>query len=154
MNCWGASSCEGGAAEQSEGNSGERSRSSSSFLKGKILLIASDLPQVTYLSDVLRRAGYSVAVASEVPAEPEMLLAPTRVAILFSARPYWPIERLCEICASFRRVAPTLPLIVIGPNDVMSKVRLFNLGADDYVVEPFDHTEFLARINSWARRST
>ena len=48
---------------------------------------------------------------------------------------------------------PLVPLMVVGPNDIEAKVRLFELGADDYVVEPFDQTEFLARIKSLAHRN-
>ena len=43
--------------------------------------------------------------------------------------------------------------MVVGPNDIEAKVRLFELGADDYVVEPFDQTEFLARIKSLVHRN-
>jgi DNA-binding response OmpR family regulator len=64
----------------------------------------------------------------------------------------WRIEQICVICTAIRNVAPRLPVIVLGPNDVDAKVKLFELGADDYVVEPFDRTEFLARIDSFIRR--
>jgi DNA-binding response OmpR family regulator len=43
--------------------------------------------------------------------------------------------------------------MVVGPNDIEAKVRLFELGADDYVVKPFDQAEFLARIKSLAHRN-
>jgi len=46
-----------------------------------------------------------------------------------------------------------LPFIVVGPDDIEAKVRLFKVEADDYVVEPFDRTEFLARVSSLIRRS-
>jgi len=75
-----------------------------------------------------------------------------RAAVLVNSRPYWRIEQLCEICSAFRRAAPTLPLVVVGPNDLEAKVKLFELGVDDYVVESFDHKEFLARIKSIIRR--
>jgi len=51
-----------------------------------------------------------------------------------------------------KQAAPKLPLVVVGPNDVDAKVRLFKIGADDYVVEPFDFRELTARINSLIRR--
>jgi len=47
---------------------------------------------------------------------------------------------------------PNLPVIVLGPNDIDAKVRLFKIGADDYMVEPFDRMVFLARIDSLIRR--
>jgi hypothetical protein len=64
----------------------------------------------------------------------------------------WRIEHLCEICSAIRNTAANLPVIVVGPNDLEAKIKLFNLDADDYVVEPFNRTEFLARIDSVIRR--
>jgi DNA-binding response OmpR family regulator len=61
-------------------------------------------------------------------------------------------KALGEACESFGHGAPRLPQIVVGPNDIEAKVRLFELGADDHVVEPFDPVEFRARIKSLACR--
>ncbi len=84
----------------------------------------------------------------------EFLLADAQVVALIGSSPYWRSERVCEICSTLRGVAPELPLIIVGPNDVGAKVKLFRLGCDDYVVEPVDQREFLARINSWVRRQS
>jgi DNA-binding response OmpR family regulator len=43
--------------------------------------------------------------------------------------------------------------IVTVRGDEMSKVKGLELGADDYIVKPFSHTELLARINALLRRS-
>jgi diguanylate cyclase (GGDEF)-like protein len=52
---------------------------------------------------------------------------------------------------------PTLkwiPLIVLsGSNDLNDKVRCFKLGADDYVIKPFQYEELAARIYSLLKRS-
>jgi hypothetical protein len=65
-----------------------------------------------------------------------------QAAVLYGSWPHCRIEHVCEICSSLRRAAPNLPVIVVGPNDVEAKVKLFKLGADDYVVEPFDRRDF------------
>jgi hypothetical protein len=32
-------------------------------------------------------------------------------------------QAACEICSVFRRAAPTLPLVVVGPKDVEAKAK-------------------------------
>ena len=92
-------------------------------------------------------------MVSELPPGLQFPLAGIHGAILFGSWLQCPTERICEICSAIRSAAPTLPLIVVGPDDVETKVRLFKVEADDYVVEPFDRTEFLARVSSLIRRS-
>jgi two-component system KDP operon response regulator KdpE len=53
-----------------------------------------------------------------------------------------------------RRRSATIPIIVLTARaDEDDKVRALDLGADDYVVKPFGHREFLARIRAHARRA-
>jgi DNA-binding response OmpR family regulator len=48
-----------------------------------------------------------------------------------------------------------LPIIVLSGNEKsVSKITALNLGADDYVVKPFNPEEILARLNSIFRRMT
>lgn len=101
---------------------------------------------------MLRRVGYRVEVASD-PLSCAKVPAGTQAVVLVGSQPHWRIEHICVICSAIRNAAPKLPVIVVGRNDVEAKVKLFELGADDYVVEPFDRTEFLARIDSFIRRS-
>jgi two-component system OmpR family response regulator len=49
---------------------------------------------------------------------------------------------------------PTTAVIVLGPNiDVRIKVAFLELGADDYMVQPFDSSEMMARLRAVIRRS-
>jgi len=117
-----------------------------------IVVLSRGIPQGESLSKILRNAGYGIALTSEVLTGLALPLADMRVAVFVNSWPYWRIEQICEICSAFRLTAPTLPLVVVGPNDVEAKVKLFGLGVDDYVVESFDQKEFLARIKSIIRR--
>jgi DNA-binding response OmpR family regulator len=59
-----------------------------------------------------------------------------------------------EICLSIRSVAPATPLFVIGrERDTAIRLGLFQAGADDYIREPFDSIELIARIRSAVRTS-
>ena len=116
-------------------------------------MVACDGSQGEELLEMLQRAGYQVAFTSEAQRGPNFDLADMKLAILFSSRSQWRMKYVSQVCDALRRAAPRLPLMVVGPNDIEAKVRLFELGADDYVVEPFDQTEFLARIKSLAHRN-
>ena len=62
------------------------------------------------------------------------------------------LEEICNMCSRMRSHAPKLPILIVGPDNTAAMVRLFELGADDYIVEPFDYQEFLARVESLMRR--
>ena len=132
----------------SENGLGRMVDTSARFTKRIILVIACDGSQGEQLLEMLQRAGYQVAFTSEAQRGPNFDLADMKLAILFSSRSQWRVKYVSEVCDALRRAAPRLPLMVVGPNDIEAKVRLFELGADDYLVEPFDQTEFVARIKS------
>jgi two-component system KDP operon response regulator KdpE len=53
-----------------------------------------------------------------------------------------------ELIRAIRR-GSVMPIIVLSTSDdERSKVRAFDLGADDYVTKPFSHKELLARLRT------
>ncbi|MCH7553445.1 MAG: response regulator transcription factor [Chloroflexi bacterium] len=51
------------------------------------------------------------------------------------------------------RMTTDIPVIIVtARGEETSRVKGLELGADDYVVKPFSHTEFLARVNAVMRR--
>jgi DNA-binding response OmpR family regulator len=115
---------------------------------GTILIVRAESSPETQLYDMLRRAGYQVAVTVEshggcaAPADVDLVL-------LIASEPDL---QTCDVCGAIKSIRPTLPLIVIGPDIAPTKLRFFSLGADDYVLRPFDRLELLARIKSQIRR--
>ena len=116
-----------------------------------ILLIVSNSPQGRCLSEILSKAGYGVRMVSDLPPGLQFQLEGIHAAILFSSWLQCRTDRVCEICFAIRSAAPRVPIIVVGPDDLDAKIRVFKVEADDYVVEPFDRTEFLARVSSLIR---
>ncbi len=58
-----------------------------------------------------------------------------------------------EVCKEIRRNAINTPILVLtGQADINNKVCLFDMGADDYLVKPFEYAELLARIRALLRR--
>ena len=60
-----------------------------------------------------------------------------------------------DVCREIKQSAPAVPVIVLSAaSDVMDKVLLLELGADDYVTKPFSPKELLARVRAAVRRSS
>lgn len=58
-----------------------------------------------------------------------------------------------EVCNEIRAEGITIPILVLTAKDELeNKVSLLNIGADDYLVKPFQFSELLARIRALARR--
>ena len=58
-----------------------------------------------------------------------------------------------EICKQIREKS-TIPIIMLTAlEDSIHKVQGLNIGADDYIIKPFEPTELVARIKSNLRRS-
>ena len=68
------------------------------------------------------------------------------------------LPRLCgqRICAMLneRQTQRHLPVVVIsGCSDLIDKLQLFEMGADDYVTKPFSLDELMARVEVVLQRS-
>lgn len=58
-----------------------------------------------------------------------------------------------EVLRAFRRSKPPLPVIIVTARDgIEDRIRGLDLGADDYVVKPFEMRELLARMRAVMRR--
>ncbi|MCF3961162.1 response regulator transcription factor [Streptomyces fuscigenes] len=58
-----------------------------------------------------------------------------------------------QVCDRIRKVSTTPVIMVTARADVRSRIHGLNLGADDYVVKPYDIGELLARIHAVSRRA-
>lgn len=59
-----------------------------------------------------------------------------------------------DVCRFIKSQIPSVPVIVLSANtDVIDKVSLLEIGADDYVTKPFSPRELLARVRRAIRRS-
>jgi DNA-binding response OmpR family regulator len=58
-----------------------------------------------------------------------------------------------EVCARIRRTSQVPILVTTARADLRSRVHGLHLGADDYLVKPYDLRELMARIHAVARRA-
>lgn len=64
-----------------------------------------------------------------------------------------PLRDGFDLLAALRRRGDRVPLMVLSArDDLESRVRGLDLGADDYLVKPFEMTELLARMRALLRR--
>ncbi|MFJ2786767.1 MULTISPECIES: response regulator transcription factor [unclassified Streptomyces] len=58
-----------------------------------------------------------------------------------------------QVFGRIRKLTTTPVIMVTARGDVRSRIHGLNLGADDYVVKPYDPGELLARIHAVSRRN-
>ena len=59
-----------------------------------------------------------------------------------------------EVCRRIRQTSQLPILMLTAREATVDKVRGLGLGADDYLVKPFDHMELIARLRALMRRAT
>jgi DNA-binding response OmpR family regulator len=107
---------------------------------------ASDV--IKHLSLPLLAAGFRLRLDTRKEYALQFSDPPSAVVIWFQAE----AQVAQELCIEVRQLAPEMPLIVMSPKtDVATKVRLLDLGADDYLEEPFATEELIARLRSIMR---
>jgi DNA-binding response OmpR family regulator len=119
----------------------------------RLLLVEDDDHVAAALSAVLTRHGIDVtharcgeeALRALVPDQG----APYAVVLLDLGLPD---QDGFEVCGKIRKRTATPVIMVTARADTRSKIHGLNLGADDYVVKPYDTGELLARIHAVARR--
>jgi DNA-binding response OmpR family regulator len=121
----------------------------------KLLLVEDDNHVATALSAVLARHGFVVVHARSAAEALRALLPdagpPFGVVLLDLGLPD---QDGFELCGRIRTRTPAPVIMVTARADVRARIHGLNLGADDYVVKPYDPLELLARIHAVSRRST
>ncbi|MEF2968777.1 response regulator transcription factor [Paenibacillus sp. M1] len=58
-----------------------------------------------------------------------------------------------QLCDELRKIDPDIPLLIVtAKGETSHKVKGFNLGADDYLVKPFDPRELVVRVKALFKR--
>ncbi len=59
-----------------------------------------------------------------------------------------------ELCKAIRAIDPAIPVIMLtSMSAVEDKIEGFDVGADDYIIKPFDFRELLVRIRALLKRT-
>ncbi|MEU6442926.1 response regulator transcription factor [Streptomyces sp. NPDC047046] len=122
----------------------------------RLLLVEDDNHVAAALSAVLARHGLRVTHARNGEDALRALLPgqdqeePYAVVLLDLGLPD---QDGYEVCGKIRTRSAVPVIMVTARADVRSRIHGLNLGADDYVVKPYDTRELLARIHAVARRT-
>ncbi|MEU1281797.1 response regulator transcription factor [Streptomyces sp. NPDC005805] len=123
----------------------------------RLLLVEDDDHVAAALSAVLARHGFQVvharngeeALRAVLPdAHPDK---PAFGVVLLDLG--LPDQDGYQVCGKLRKLTSTPVIMVTARSDVRSRIHGLNLGADDYVVKPYDTGELLARIHAVSRRT-
>jgi DNA-binding response OmpR family regulator len=124
----------------------------------RLLLVEDDDHVAAALSAILARHGFQVvharsgeeALQALLPAGAQGAAVPYGVILLDLGLPD---QDGYEVCGKIRKRTSTPVIMVTARSDVRSRIHGLNMGADDYVVKPYDTGELLARIHAVSRRT-
>ncbi len=117
----------------------------------KILVVDDDLNICELLRLYLTKEGYDVVIANDgisaVTTFQEESPSLVLLDIMLPKLDGW------QVCREIRKFSETPIIMLTAKGEVFDRVLGLELGADDYVVKPFDTKEIVARIKAVLRRS-
>ncbi|MBT2757003.1 response regulator transcription factor [Mesobacillus foraminis] len=120
--------------------------------EGKILVVEDELSIRKLIAFNLQRSNFEVLETGE--GKEALKLAKEEAVSLVLLDIMLPDIDGFEICTRLREELPTMPIIIVSARGQdMEKIMGLELGADDYIVKPFNPLELVARIRTVLRRS-
>jgi two-component system, OmpR family, response regulator len=117
----------------------------------RVLVVEDEPPLLNVVAQALREAGYAVDEAAD--GEEGLYKAKAWdydaivLDVMLPKRDGW------SVLSTLRKTRKTPVLMLTARDGVADRVRGLDVGADDYLVKPFDLTELLARVRALIRRS-
>ena len=119
----------------------------------KILVIEDDPAVQRALRRTFESAGFEVSIAPDGAVAMEVFRATLPRVVILDLR--LPGKTGQDLCREIKHESSTVPILVLSAaSDVLDKVLLLELGADDYVTKPFSMRELIARVQARLRRGT
>ena len=119
-------------------------------MANKLLIIDDDINICELLKIYLEKEGYEVKTASDGVEgityfkiyDPDLVL----LDIMLPRKDGW------QVCREIHEIAPKPIIMISAKGEIFDKVLGLELGADDFLVKPFDMKELSARIKAVLRR--
>ncbi|MBQ3928577.1 MAG: response regulator transcription factor [Clostridia bacterium] len=117
---------------------------------GKILVVDDDINICELLRLYIEKEGYEVVIANDggqavtkfKTEKPNLILLDIMLPVLDG----W------QVCREIRKTSQCPIIMLTAKGEVFDKVLGLELGADDYVIKPFETKEIVARIKAVLRR--
>src|SRR5699024_8634565 len=141
----------GGGVRPTRGRGGPTERRNAKMANEKILVVDDDKNICELLRLYLVKEGYNVTMVHDGAAamtefeklHPDLVLLDVMMPVMDG----W------EVCRKLRAKDNTPIIMLTAKGETYDKVLGLELGADDYIVKPFDAKEVTARIQAVLRRS-
>jgi DNA-binding response OmpR family regulator len=118
---------------------------------GTILVVEDDPRMQRVLQRMFSAEQYEVLTAGDGQAALDLFRTRKPLAVVLDL--ILPHISGRELCQKFKAISPETPVIVVSAiSEVVDKVLLLELGADDYVTKPFSPRELMARVQAAIRR--
>jgi DNA-binding response OmpR family regulator len=118
---------------------------------GTILIIEDDPRMQKVLRRIFVEEHYAVVVAGDGQTGLDLFVSERPLAVVLDII----LPRISgrELCQTFKNLSSETPIVVLSAiSEVVDKVLLLELGADDYVTKPFSPRELTARVQATIRR--
>jgi len=116
----------------------------------RILIIEDDIAIAELERDYLEISGYETEIASD--GDMGLKLAGSKGFDLILLDLMLPGKNGFELCREIRKITEIPILMVTAKKESIDKIRGLGLGADDYIVKPFDPAELVARVKAHLAR--
>ncbi|MFA5877957.1 MAG: response regulator transcription factor [Candidatus Staskawiczbacteria bacterium] len=121
----------------------------------KILVVEDQESLAKLIKKGLKKEGYAVDYLTDGEAAQRRIESSSDDYDLVILDLMLPNRTGIEICRSIRERNIRIPVLILtAKGELESKITLLNMGADDYLVKPFEFKELLARIRAITRRPT
>jgi DNA-binding response OmpR family regulator len=118
---------------------------------GTVLVVEDDPRMQKVLQRIFRQEGYRVIVAGDGRTGLENFRSYEPVAVVLDL--ILPEISGRDLCRLLKTISIDTPVIILSAiTEVVDKVLLLELGADDYVTKPFSPRELMARVQAAIRR--
>lgn len=118
----------------------------------KILIVEDEQRLADVLKKQLEESGFFVEVANDGYIGKQLAGKNRYNLIILDIN--LPLINGYDLCKEIRKTNNDIPIIMLTAfGTPENKISGFEMGADDYVVKPFDFRELLARINVFLRRT-
>lgn len=118
----------------------------------RILIVEDDARIAQNISKGLREKGFETEIAYDGLIATRLINSQHVDLVILDIS--LPSMNGYEVCKHIRQRDPNVPVLMLTAlGETEDKIEGFNVGADDYIVKPFDFRELLLRVNVFLKRS-
>ncbi|MEO8505071.1 MAG: response regulator transcription factor [Acidobacteriota bacterium] len=117
----------------------------------RVLIVEDEDRLAAHLKQGLEEHAYAVDLAADGQTALDLAMVTDYDAVVLDLM--LPVRDGAQVCAELRRRSNKAPILILTASSAVDeKVRLLDLGADDYLTKPFAFNELLARLRALLRR--